>query len=314
MKRFLLLLCTLLLTAAGTHATPTFKTGEKYKFVCKSFGYGSIVLGSQHSSTAYIYYDLSTDDSDDSWWYVETEGNGYTLRNASSGAYITYSSERIETMAKGLVLSTSSSGTASQWTIAHNADNYYTITNVGNTNQRFNVRVDGTYLVGTYASSIVSDNELFEIYDSSGNLLTEDGSSGGESSSDVRSDFNATKGITLEGEYWELKGLSTPVVYTTDTSNPVLYSIANLRSSMYVQATDGYLAQTSDAESRTHFYFVHSYYADPADARLITGVSDYGLVFTCAVAAANIFAMQFHPEKSAEHGLRLYRNFVDWNP
>lgn len=64
----------------------------------------------------------------------------------------------------------------------------------------------------------------------------------------------------------------------------------------------------------THFYFVHSYYADPADDQLITGVSDYGLAFTCAVAAANIFAVQFHPEKSAEHGLRLYRNFVDWNP
>lgn len=64
----------------------------------------------------------------------------------------------------------------------------------------------------------------------------------------------------------------------------------------------------------THFYFVHSYYADPADPALTVGVSDYGLAFTCAVADANIFAVQFHPEKSAAHGLRLYRNFVDWNP
>ncbi len=64
----------------------------------------------------------------------------------------------------------------------------------------------------------------------------------------------------------------------------------------------------------THFYFVHSYYADPADAGLTVGETDYGLAFTCAVAAANIFAVQFHPEKSAEHGLRLYRNFVDWQP
>jgi len=64
----------------------------------------------------------------------------------------------------------------------------------------------------------------------------------------------------------------------------------------------------------THFYFVHSYYAAPADPALTVGESDYGLAFTCAVAAANIFAVQFHPEKSAEHGLRLYRNFVDWNP
>ncbi|MFJ1300139.1 imidazole glycerol phosphate synthase subunit HisH [Pseudomonadota bacterium AL_CKDN230030165-1A_HGKHYDSX7] len=64
----------------------------------------------------------------------------------------------------------------------------------------------------------------------------------------------------------------------------------------------------------THFYFVHSYYAVPQDAALTVGESDYGLAFTCAVAAGNIFAVQFHPEKSAAHGLRLYRNFVDWQP
>ncbi|NYT58650.1 imidazole glycerol phosphate synthase subunit HisH [Alcaligenaceae bacterium] len=64
----------------------------------------------------------------------------------------------------------------------------------------------------------------------------------------------------------------------------------------------------------SHFYFVHSYYAAPGDPELTVGVSHYGMRFTCAVAAANIFAVQFHPEKSASHGLRLYRNFVDWNP
>ena len=61
-----------------------------------------------------------------------------------------------------------------------------------------------------------------------------------------------------------------------------------------------------------HFYFVHSYYAVPEVPTLIMGESDYGLTFTCAVAAVNIFAVQFHPEKSAESGLRLYRNFIDW--
>ncbi len=64
----------------------------------------------------------------------------------------------------------------------------------------------------------------------------------------------------------------------------------------------------------TPFYFVHSYYAVPADPSLTVGMSDYGLPFTCAVASENIFAVQFHPEKSAEPGLRLYRNFVDWKP
>lgn len=65
---------------------------------------------------------------------------------------------------------------------------------------------------------------------------------------------------------------------------------------------------------RTYFYFVHSYYVVPQDNGVTVGVSHYGTRFTCAVAAANIFAVQFHPEKSADYGLRLYRNFVDWNP
>ena len=64
----------------------------------------------------------------------------------------------------------------------------------------------------------------------------------------------------------------------------------------------------------TPFYFVHSYYAVPEDPHLTVGSSLYGKPFTCAVAQDNIFAVQFHPEKSADCGLRLCRNFVDWNP
>jgi glutamine amidotransferase len=63
-----------------------------------------------------------------------------------------------------------------------------------------------------------------------------------------------------------------------------------------------------------YFYFVHSYYARPSDPRHSAGESDYGTRFTCALARDNIFATQFHPEKSADHGLALYRNFLHWNP
>jgi imidazole glycerol phosphate synthase, glutamine amidotransferase subunit len=65
---------------------------------------------------------------------------------------------------------------------------------------------------------------------------------------------------------------------------------------------------------QTPFYFVHSYFAVPESESVTIGVSQYGQRFTCAIAADNIFAVQFHPEKSAEHGLRLYRNFVEWQP
>jgi glutamine amidotransferase len=64
----------------------------------------------------------------------------------------------------------------------------------------------------------------------------------------------------------------------------------------------------------SYFYFVHSYYARPSDARHSAGEADYGTRFTAAVARDNIFATQFHPEKSADQGLALYRNFLHWTP
>jgi glutamine amidotransferase len=64
----------------------------------------------------------------------------------------------------------------------------------------------------------------------------------------------------------------------------------------------------------SYFYFVHSFYAQPSDARHNAGEADYGGRFAAAIARDNIFATQFHPEKSAAHGLALYRNFLHWNP
>jgi len=64
----------------------------------------------------------------------------------------------------------------------------------------------------------------------------------------------------------------------------------------------------------SYFYFVHSFYARPSDARHSVGETDYGQRFSSAIARDNIFATQFHPEKSADHGLSLYRNFLHWNP
>ena len=69
-----------------------------------------------------------------------------------------------------------------------------------------------------------------------------------------------------------------------------------------------------DVPDGSYFYFVHSYYAKPSDTRHSAGETDYGQRFSSAIARDNIFATQFHPEKSAEHGLALYRNFLHWNP
>jgi glutamine amidotransferase len=64
----------------------------------------------------------------------------------------------------------------------------------------------------------------------------------------------------------------------------------------------------------SYFYFVHSYYAVPENPAHTIGEADYGAPYCCAVASDNLVATQFHPEKSADAGLQLYKNFVHWNP
>lgn len=66
--------------------------------------------------------------------------------------------------------------------------------------------------------------------------------------------------------------------------------------------------------NQSYFYFVHSYYAVPANPQHIVGWTNYGQPFASAVARDNIFATQFHPEKSAAVGLQLYKNFAAWKP
>jgi glutamine amidotransferase len=64
----------------------------------------------------------------------------------------------------------------------------------------------------------------------------------------------------------------------------------------------------------SRFYFVHSYYCQPTEPALSAAESEYGLPFSCAIAQDNMFAVQFHPEKSARDGLRLLHNFLRWTP
>ncbi len=64
----------------------------------------------------------------------------------------------------------------------------------------------------------------------------------------------------------------------------------------------------------SRFYFVHSYFPEPASRELLAGETVYGMPFACACAHKNIFAVQFHPEKSQAAGLRLLSNFVAWQP
>lgn len=66
-------------------------------------------------------------------------------------------------------------------------------------------------------------------------------------------------------------------------------------------------------DDNARFYFVHSYYVDPNEASLTAGETHYGIEFVSAIARDNVFAVQFHPEKSAHDGLQLLKNFSRWN-
>jgi imidazole glycerol-phosphate synthase subunit HisH len=69
-----------------------------------------------------------------------------------------------------------------------------------------------------------------------------------------------------------------------------------------------------DVPDGSYFYFVHSYYAKVSEINHSVGETEFGSRFTSAIARDNIFATQFHPEKSASQGLTLYRNFLHWKP
>jgi glutamine amidotransferase len=65
-------------------------------------------------------------------------------------------------------------------------------------------------------------------------------------------------------------------------------------------------------EQNSRFYFVHSYYVVPEDQSLVAATCEYGLQFACSMNKENLFAVQFHPEKSHTAGLQFLKNFVEW--
>lgn len=267
-----------LLAFGISKAAPEFKDNVKYRFSCKKYnaydGYGSVTLGANHGSTAELYYLTTSTYSADSWWYIRKQGNGYVIVNAKSGQYMTFTSTRLEGKTKGITLTSSATTSASQWTFSTESyyDGYCMVLNVQNPDQCFNLRMDGTYLLGSYSGS-GGQNELFKIYDEQGNdVLSGSSSGGGETGgggtgggdTGTSSDnfTTETKGKSSQGEYWERTQLKQPVVYTTSVADPVLYSIVNLRTGRYVgvgTSKNTYttcLTEVYSPSSRTQFYFV----------------------------------------------------------
>lgn len=273
-----------LLAFGISKAAPEFKDNVKYRFSCKKYnaydGYGSVALGANHGSTAELYYLTTSTYSADSWWYIRKQGNGYVIVNAKSGQYMTFTNNRVTGKTKGITLTSSGRTSASQWTFSTEShyDGYCMVFNVQNPDQCFNLRMDNTYLLGTYGG-FGNQNELFKIYDEQGNdVLSGSSSGGGETGgggtggggtgggTGTSSDnfTTETKGKSSQGEYWERTQLKQPVVYTTSVADPVLYSIVNLRTGRYVgvgTSKNTYttcLTEVYSPSNRTQFYFVQS--------------------------------------------------------
>lgn len=273
MKKFLLFFLSLL--AIGTaQAAPNFKANTKYRISCKKFNssnsYGSVVIGSNHSKLVELYYDSGNSYSDDSWWYINKSGNGYVIVNAKSGQYLTFTTTK-NYRTKYVTLTNAASGNESQWIFDINEDGYAGIASASEGNgsgYHFNVRIDGTNLFGAYRANYYDENELFKIYDEQGNnVLLDNSGSGGETGGEGTGtdNFNTTTyGKTSYGEYWERTQLKQPIVYTTSVADPVLYSIANLRTRRYVgvgtsmNTNTTCLTEVYSASDRTQFYFVQS--------------------------------------------------------
>lgn len=278
MKKFILFFFALL--AYGiSNAAPVFKDNVKYRFSCKKYnaydGYGSVTLGANHGSTAELYYLTTSNYSDDSWWYIRKQGSGYVIVNAKSGQYMTFTNNRVTGKTKGITLTSSGSTSASEWTFSTETyyEGYCMVLNVKNPDQCFNLRMDGTYLLGSYGG-FGNQNELFKIYDEQGNdVLSGDTGGGGETGGggntggdDTSNDNFATltHGKSSQGEYWERTQLEQPVVYTTSVADPVLYSIVNLRTGRYVgvgKSRNTYttcLTEEYAASNRMQFYFVQN--------------------------------------------------------
>ncbi len=247
MKKVLLTL-SLLCCYIGAVAQPNFEIGKKYSIQCAYYDMGSITLGAYHNVSPILYYYTSPDIPDDGYWYVYTDEDGnYLFRNALSMEYLVYDANRVETQKKGLNLSSTASGDEAKWKIGALESGGYFIQSVVAPDQYFNMRVDGTGLVGTYRN-YSSTNGIFYFVDTDGNVLgnvIEVPNAGG--------DIQGECGVTDDGYYWERTGVVDLPIIASTSSDPIYYKIRNVRSGKFLKNENNQLYQTEGEGD--NFYF-----------------------------------------------------------
>ncbi len=149
------------------------KDGGKYRIVCQKYATGCLVLGERHDKAPLLFYDTEgTEVPTDAWWVVSKRGGGYTFRNAATGEFMVYKEGKVKNeaglyTAKGIQLSDAAKDDFAVWMIEPNDKGFATIENAGQTGQFFNLRMDGSFLLGTYVSA-GSENGCFQLFDEKG--------------------------------------------------------------------------------------------------------------------------------------------------
>lgn len=149
------------------------KDGGKYRIVCQKYATGCLVLGDRHNKAPLLFYDTEgAEVPTDAWWVVSKRGGGYTFRNAATGEFMVYKEGKVKNeaglyTAKGIQLSDAAKDDFAVWMIEPNDKGFATIENAGQTGQFFNLRTDGSFLLGTYGSAD-SENGCFQLFDEKG--------------------------------------------------------------------------------------------------------------------------------------------------
>lgn len=163
-----------------SQAVTTIKDGAKYRITCQRYDNGCVVLGEKHDAAAFLYYATNLETvPEDAWWVLSVKGAGFTMKNAATGQYMVYKSGKLtndagQYTAKGIQLSNTADDNYAVWTLTETTTGMLIIENAGAPGQYFNLRTDGSYLLGTY-SSASTDNGFFQLYDEQGNQVVNTG-------------------------------------------------------------------------------------------------------------------------------------------
>ena len=225
---------------------------------------GGVAIGGEHDSESPVYYVVySGEYTDDEFWYFDEQDSAvYQIRNAMTGDLLYYDGVYEGTYRRYLNVSTEAKGDSSLWEVVSTSGGYQINCVLDVESNSLNLRTT-SYVVGTYEPS-ASSNALWTFWNEDGTEYNpEDSTTSDSVRTDVEEDndtasyeYGVDYGTSAGSGYWENTGLDTPIVVTTDESDPVLYTIMNVRSSLFLQRdeSDNYLIQVE--EDPTEFYFV----------------------------------------------------------